>query len=130
MPVRTIRVVCKLLDPYYKPLLWFMILYPIICISTGDPFFDNSTREVQFEAFTNFAQTRIRVVPNKVQGSDLHFTVTLVVPPAAMTKGVVLGEPNVVMYCVYMYVYLAVYVAYNIWYMCMYVYMYMYVCIC
>jgi len=72
-----------------------MILYPIICISTGDPFFDNSTREVQFEAFTNFAQTRIRVVPNKVQGSDLHFTVTLVVPPAAMTKGVVLGEPNV-----------------------------------
>jgi len=35
------------------------------------------------------------VIPEEVQGSDLQFTVTLVIPPAAMAKGVVLGEPNV-----------------------------------
>jgi len=35
------------------------------------------------------------VLPEEVQGSDLHFIVILVVPPAEMAKGVVLGEPNV-----------------------------------
>jgi len=57
------------------------------------------------------------VIPEEVQGSDLHFTVILVVPPAAMAQGIVLGEPNVANVTVpgtcdvlYVYVtYLAVY---------------------
>jgi len=37
----------------------------------------------------------IYVFPEKVRGSDLQFIVRLVVPPAAMAHGVVLGEPSV-----------------------------------
>jgi len=69
--------------------------YPNICILTGYPFFDNSTGVALFPAGTNLAIVPIRVFPEEVRGSDLQFTVRLVVPPAAMAHGVVLGEPNV-----------------------------------
>jgi len=69
--------------------------YPNIYILTGDPFFDNATGVALFLAGTNLAPVPIKLFPEKVRGSDLQFTVRLVVPPAAMAKGVVLAEPNV-----------------------------------
>ena len=37
----------------------------------------------------------IQLFPEEVEDMDLQFNVTLVVPPAAMSQGVVLCEPSI-----------------------------------
>jgi len=63
-------------------------------LSTGNPFFDPTVLDVLFPSGTNLAIVPIRVFPEELRGSDLDFTVTLIIPPPA-NQGVVLGDPKV-----------------------------------
>ena len=60
-------------------------------------FFDPTVREANFFANINNRKARVPISldPEEVEDMDLQFTVILSIPAAAMSQGVVLGEPNV-----------------------------------
>lgn len=60
-------------------------------------FFDPRVRKAWFYTNINLRKTLvpIKLLPEQVGNMDLQFTVRLVVPSAAKSQGVVLGEPNV-----------------------------------
>ena len=57
-------------------------------------FFDNVPREVLFPLHVQTAFVPIHLYPEEVGDMDLQFNVTLIVPRAAMSQGVVLSEPS------------------------------------
>ena len=60
-------------------------------------FFNHNFRKAWFFANINNReiQVPINLAPEKIGDMDLQFTVRLSIPAAAMSQGVVLGEPNV-----------------------------------
>ena len=58
------------------------------------PFFDPSPKEALFLPGTETTYVSIRLFPETVGYMDLQFNAILVVPLAAVSQGVVLGEPN------------------------------------
>ena len=58
-------------------------------------FFNAGPREVLFPVGIGTALVPIQLFPEEVEDMDLQFNVTLVVPPAAMSQGVVLCEPSI-----------------------------------
>ena len=58
-------------------------------------FFNPDIRIVSFSANDNSALVPIQLFPEQVGDTDLQFIVRLVLPAAAMSQGVILGEPNV-----------------------------------
>ena len=51
--------------------------------------------DVEFQPGKVIAPVTIRLFPEGIGDMELEFNVTLIVPPAAMSQGVVLGEPSV-----------------------------------
>ena len=62
--------------------------------STVNQFFNPDIIEVFFPINVSIALLQIQLSPEQVGDMDLQFTVRLVVPAAAMSQGVVLGEPS------------------------------------
>ena len=58
-------------------------------------FFNPDIREVLFPVDVSTSLVPIQLFPEQVGDMDLQFTVRLVVPAGAMSRGVVLGEPSV-----------------------------------
>ena len=60
-------------------------------------FFDPRVKIAWFFANVDITKTRVLIYlyPEEVGDMDLQFTVRLSIPAAAMSQGVVLGEPNV-----------------------------------
>jgi len=50
---------------------------------------------VEFQPGKVIAPVTIQLFPEGIGDMELEFYVTLIVPPAAMSQGVVLGEPSV-----------------------------------
>ena len=69
-------------------------LYSIL-LSTEEPFFDPTPREVLFPLGVTTALVTVPLFPEAVGNTDVNFIVRLVVPVAAMSQGVILGEPNI-----------------------------------
>ena len=71
-------------------------VYCIVHYFSGDPlFFDASPKGVLFRVGDTTALVRIPLFPEVVQDMDLQFNVTLIVPPVAMSQGVVVCEPSI-----------------------------------
>ena len=51
--------------------------------------------DVVFQPGKVIAPVTIQLFPEGIGDMELEFNVTLIVPPAAMSQGVVLGEPSV-----------------------------------
>lgn len=51
--------------------------------------------EVEFLPGLELVPVIIQLFPEGIGDMDLQFTVTLIIPPATMSQGVVLGEPSV-----------------------------------
>ena len=58
-------------------------------------FFDDSVKSINFRGNYTAVQVPIWLFLEPVRHMELQFSVRLVVPPNALTQGVVLGEPNI-----------------------------------
>jgi len=73
---------------------FIQIYYPTI-FSIGELFFNTRAMDVEFQPGQVLVPLLIQLLPKEVGNMNLQFTVTLTIPPAAMSQSVVLGEPSV-----------------------------------
>ena len=73
----------------------FIQIYYLTIFSIGELFFNTRAIDVEFQPGQVLVPLSIQLLPKEVGNMNLQFTVTLTIPPAAMSQSVVLGEPSV-----------------------------------
>ena len=89
----TVQVIPKTIDTpngnYNVTAFWNSINF------SGDQlFFNDDPKDVLIPLLVNAALVSIQLFPEELEDMDLRFNLTLVVPPNAMSLGVILSEPS------------------------------------